>query len=55
MGAVRFEGVDILDSLGQIMELHTQHYKDDFDLDEELIQKLVKETDALIGGLNIYG
>ena len=22
---------------------------------EELIQKLVKETDALIGGLNIYG
>ena len=28
MGAVRFEGVDILDSLGQIMELHTQHYKD---------------------------
>ena len=22
MGAARFEGVDILDSLGQIMELH---------------------------------
>ena len=40
MGAVRFEGVDILDSLGQIMELHTQHYKDDFDLDKELIPKL---------------
>lgn len=40
MGAVRFEGVDILDSLGQIMELHTQHYKDDFDLDKELIAKL---------------
>ena len=36
MGAVRFEGVDILDSLGQIMELHTQHYKDDFDMDKEL-------------------
>ena len=33
MGAVRFEGVDILDSLEQIMELHTQHYKDDFDLE----------------------
>ena len=40
MGAVRFEGVDILDSLGQIMELHTQHYKDDFDMDKELIPKL---------------
>lgn len=40
MGAVRFRGVDILDSLGQIMELHTQHYKDDFDLDKELIPKL---------------
>ena len=40
MGAVRFGGVDILDSLGQIMELHTQHYKDDFDLDKELIPKL---------------
>ena len=41
MGAARFEGVDILDSLGQIMELHTQHYKDDFDMDKELIQNLV--------------
>ena len=40
MGAVRFEGVDILNSLEQIMELHTQHYKDDFDLDKELIPKL---------------
>lgn len=40
MGGVRFEGVDILDSLEQIMELHTQHYKDDFDLDKELIPKL---------------
>ena len=40
MVAVRFEGVDILDSLEQIMELHTQHYKDDFDLDKELIPKL---------------
>ena len=40
MGAIRFEGVDILDSLEQITELHTQHYKDDFDLDKELIPKL---------------
>jgi len=40
MAAVKFEGVDILDALGQIMELHTQHYKSDFDMDKELIQKL---------------
>lgn len=45
MGAVRFEGVDILDALGQIMELHTQHYKDDFDLDKELIPKLAVSAD----------
>lgn len=42
MGAVRFEGVDILDSLEQIMELHTQHYKDDFAMDKELIPKLAQ-------------
>ena len=45
MGAVRFEGVDILDALGQIMELHTQHFKQDFDLDKELIPKLAISAD----------
>lgn len=45
MGAVRFEGVDILDALGQIMELHTQHFKQDFDLDKELIPKLALSAD----------
>ena len=39
MGA-KFEGVDVLDFLGQIVDLHTQHYKDDFELDKELISKL---------------
>ena len=39
MGA-KFEGVDVLDLLGQVVELHTQHYKDDFELDKELIPKL---------------
>lgn len=37
---VKFEDMDILDALGKIMELHTKHYKDDFDLDKELIAKL---------------
>ena len=40
MGAVKFEGVDVLDFLGKVVELHTQHYKDDFDIDKELIQNL---------------
>lgn len=37
---VKFENIDILDALRQIMELNTQHYKDDFELDKELIQDL---------------
>ena len=40
MAAVKFEGVDVLDFLGQVVELHTQHYKDDFNIDRELIQNL---------------
>lgn len=36
----KFEHVDVLEALGQIMELHTRHYKEDFDLDKELIRKL---------------
>ena len=27
MGAVKFEGVDVLDFLGKVVELHTQHLK----------------------------
>lgn len=37
---VKFEDMDVLDALGKIMELHTKHYKDDFDLDKELLAKL---------------
>lgn len=40
MTTVKFESVDVLDFLGQVVELHTQHYKDDFELDKELIQNL---------------
>src|SRR5699024_12731898 len=38
----KFEGVDVLDCLGQVVELHTQHYKEDFDMDKELIQNLAR-------------
>ena len=34
---LKFEDVDILDFLGKIVELNTHHYKDDFDLDRDLI------------------
>lgn len=42
---IKFEGVDVLDFLGQIVELHTQYYKDDFALDKKLISKLAVSAD----------
>lgn len=42
---LKFEDMDILDSLGKIVELNTHHYKDDFDLDRELIPKLAVSAD----------
>lgn len=46
----KFEGVDVLDFLGQVVALHTQHYKEDFDMDKELIPKLALAV-AFVGGL----
>lgn len=43
--AEKFENVDILDALEQIMQIHTRHYKEDFDLDKELIRKLAVSED----------
>ena len=40
MAGVRFENVELLGALSRIVDLHTQHYKEDFDLDKELISKL---------------
>ena len=40
MAGVSFEDVDLLGALSRIVDLHTQHYKEDFDLDKELISKL---------------
>ena len=40
MAGVRFEDVDLLGAISRIVDLHTQHYKEDFDLDKELISKL---------------
>ena len=40
MKGLKFENADILHILEQIMELHTLHYKEDFDKDKVLICKL---------------
>lgn len=35
---IKFESVDVLDFMRQVVELNTQFYKEDFDMDKELIQ-----------------
>ena len=37
MAGVRFEDVDLLGALSRIVDLHTQHYKEDFDLDKDCL------------------
>lgn len=34
---VRFECADILDIMGRIVEAHTEHYKNDFDIDKKIL------------------
>ena len=48
MVGVRFEDVELLGALSRIVDLHTQHYKEDFDLDKELISKLAVSELSLI-------
>lgn len=38
--AIKFENVDVLDALSKIVDIHTRHYKEDFDMDKVLIPKL---------------
>ena len=44
MAGVRFEDVELLGALSRIVDLHTQHYKEDFDLDKELISNWLCQT-----------
>ena len=44
----KFEDADILDSLRQIMELHTKHYKEDFGLDSHTRRRSSGFSDAAI-------
>ena len=37
---MKFENVDVIDALRRIMDIHTEHYKSDFMLDEQLIRRM---------------
>mgnify|MGYP005762092239 FL=1 len=37
---MKFENIDLVDALRQIMDIHTQNYKEDFELDAELLHSL---------------
>lgn len=38
--AAKFENVDVLDALERIVDIHTRYYREDFDLDKELLSKM---------------
>lgn len=37
---MRFENIDLIDALRRITDIHTQNYKEDFDIDRKLIREL---------------
>ena len=37
---MKYENIDLLDALQKIMDIHTEHYKEDFELDQKLIRSL---------------
>lgn len=44
---MKFENIDLIDALRRIMDIHTQNYKEDFDMDSKLIRELaVSESSA---------
>ena len=42
----KFENVDLIDTLRQIMQAHTQYYKQDFKYDIDAIQKAAMSDNA---------
>lgn len=42
----KYEHVDIIASLGAVMEINTEHYKSDFQYDKEMFIKAAKQPDA---------
>ena len=37
---MKFEDIDLIAALQQITDIHTENYKEDFELDRKLLQKL---------------
>ena len=37
---MKFEDIDLISALQQITDIHTEHYKEDFELDRKLLQSL---------------
>lgn len=37
---MKFENIDIIEALRQVMDIHTEHYKEDFEMDAKLLREL---------------
>lgn len=46
MKGLKFEDVDVLHTLAQIVEIHTKHYREDFDQDKELIRHMAESPES---------
>ena len=43
---MKYENIDLIDALRRIMDIHTEHYKEDFELDQKLIRDLAATHSA---------
>ena len=46
---MKFENIDLVDTLRRIMDIHTQNYKEDFELDDEMAELLFHTARKLEG------
>ena len=46
MNGLKFEDVDVLHTLAHIVEIHTKHYREDFDQDKELIRHMAESPEG---------
>lgn len=43
---VKYENIDLIDALRQITDIHTKHYKEDFDIDQKILRDLAATSAA---------
>lgn len=43
---MKYENIDLIDALRRISDIHTEHYKEDFELDQKLIRDLAATHSA---------